>query len=201
VLLDKPLSGDLLAPIVVSFKNANGGMLNFYTGSVIIPQGQTSFTATLPYTVPNNISGVCQFVLTIDPNNSVNESNENDNIAQTAVTIFTPTPPTQGLDVKVEATGYEWMDATRVRIFYKITNVGTAPITSWKAVVGFNGQWQSNWNRSESIFPGRSTTGATVWPASTQGQLPNTWKIRVTELNALPDSNPANNEASILVTR
>jgi len=201
VLVDKPLQGDLLAPIVVSFKNANGGLLNFYTGSVIIPQGQTSFTATLPYTVPNNTSGVCQFVLTIDPNNAINESNENDNIAQTAVTVFTPTPPTQGLDVKVEATGYEWLDATRVRIFYKVTNVGTAPVTSWKAVVGFDGQWQSNWNRTESILPGRSAMGATVWPANTQGQLPNTWRIRVTELNALPDSNPSNNVGSILVTR
>jgi len=201
VLVDKPLSGDLLAPIVISFKNPNGAILNFYTGTVTIPKGQTSFTANIPYTVPNNISGVCQFVLTIDPNNAVNESNENDNIAQTAITVFTPTPPTQSLDAQAEVTGFEWLDTTRVRIRYKITNRGTAPITSWKAVVGFDGQWQSTWNRTETILPGRSTTGGTVWASNLQGTLPNTWRIRVTELNGLPDSNPANNEASILVTR
>lgn len=201
VLIDKPLNGDLLAPIVISFKNPNGALLNFYTGTVTVPKGQTSFTATIPYTVPNNISGVCQFILTLDPNNAINESNENDNIAQTAVTVFTPTPPTQNLDVQAEVTGYEWIDATRVRIRYKVTNKGTATVTSWKAVVGFDGQWNSTWNRTETILPGRSVTGGTVWPTNLQGQLPNTWRIRVTELNGLPDSNPANNEASILVTR
>ena len=201
VLVDKELPGDLLVPIVISFKNPNGGLLNFYSGTVTVPKGQTSFTATIPYTVPNNISGVCQFVLTIDPRNAINESNENDNIAQTAITVSTPTPPSQNLDVQAEVTGYEWLDANRVRVRYKVTNRGTATVTSWKAVVGFDGQWQSNWNRTETILPGRSVTGGTVWPSNLQGQLPNSWRIRVTELNGLPDSNPANNEASILVTR
>jgi len=201
VLLDKPLSGDLLAPIMVSFKNTLGVTLNFYTGSVIVPKGETSFTATLPFTVPNNISGLCQFILTIDPSNAINESNENDNIAQTAITVSSTTPPNQSLDAQAEVTGFEWLDASRVRIRYKVTNRGTATITSWKAVVGFEGQWNSNWNRAETILPGRSVTGGTVWPSNLHGQLPNSWKIRVTELNGLLDSNPANNEASIVVTR
>jgi subtilisin family serine protease len=201
VLLDKPLQGDLLAPIMVSFKNTTGAVLNFYTGNVIVPKGQTSFTATLPFTVPNNTSGVCQFILTIDPSNAINESNENDNIAQTAITVFGSTPPNQSLDAMVEVTGFEWLDASRVRVRYKVTNKGTATITSWKAAVGFDGQWKSNWNRTETILPGRSVTGGTVWPSNLHGQLPNSWRIRVTELNGLPDSNPANNEASIVVTR
>ena len=201
VMLDKALEGDLLAPIVVSFKNPSGSLLNFYTGSVTIPKGQTSFTGTLPYTVPNNVSGVCQFILTIDPNNAINESNENDNIALTSINVAMPTPPTQVLDAEAVATGFEWLDATRVRIWYKITNKGTGTITSYKGISGFDGQYQSNWTRNDRIMPGRSVSMGTVWSTSTQGQLPNTWRVRITEVNGLPDSNPANNEGSILVTR
>ena len=200
-MLDKALEGDLLAPIVVSFKNPSGSLLNFYTGSVTIPKGQTSFTGTLPYTVPNNVSGVCQFILTIDPNNAINESNENDNIALTSINVAMPTPPTQVLDAEAVATGFEWLDATRVRIWYKITNKGTGTITSYKGISGFDGQYQSNWTRNDRIMPGRSVSMGTVWSTSTQGQLPNTWRVRITEVNGLPDSNPANNEGSILVTR
>jgi hypothetical protein len=201
VMIDKPIEADLLAPVVVSFKNPSGALLNFYTGTVMVPKGQTSVTSTIPYTVPNNLSGLSQFVLTIDPSNAINESNENDNIALTAITVTTPTPPDQTLDMEVKITGYEWLDATRVRVSYRVTNKGTSVITSYKGVSGFDGQYQSNWSRPERIMPGRSVGMGTVWPTSTQGTLPNTWRVRITEVNGLPDSNPANNEASILVTR
>lgn len=201
VMIDKALEGDLLAPIVVSFKNPSGSLLNFYTGVVIVPKGQTSATGTLPYTVPNNVSGVCQFILTIDPNNAINESNENDNIALTSINVAMPTPPTQVLDAEVVTTGFEWLDATRVRIWYKITNKGTGTITSYKGVSGFDGQYQGSWTRNDRIMPGRSVSMGTVWSAQMQGQLPNTWRVRITEVNGLPDSNPANNEGSIVVTR
>jgi hypothetical protein len=200
-MLDKAIEADVIAPIVISFKNPNGAMLNFYTGNVLVPKGQTSVTATIPYTVPNSLSGLSQFILTIDPSNAINESNENDNIAVTSVNVTTPTPPDQTLDAEVVITGYEWLDATRVRVAYRITNKGTSTITSYKGRSGFDGQYQNNWSRSERIMPGRSASMATVWPASTQGTLPNTWRIRVTELNGLPDSNPSNNEASVLVVR
>ena len=201
VVLDKALESDVLVPIVISFKNPAGAMLNFYTGNVTIPQGQTSASASIPYTVPNNLSGVSQFIMTIDPSNAINESNENDNIAVTSITVTTPTPPGQSLDVEVKITGYEWLDANRVRVSYRITNTGTSVITSYKGVSGFDGQYQSNWNRPERIMPGRWVGQGTVWHTSIQGTLPNTWRVRVTELNGLPDSNPANNSASILVTR
>ena len=201
VMIDKALEGDLLAPIVVSFKNPSGSLLNFYTGVVTVPKGQTSATGTLPYTVPNNVSGVCQFILTIDPNNAINESNENDNIALTSINVAMPTPPTQVLDAEVVTTGFEWLDATRVRIWYKITNKGTGTITSYKGISGFDGQYQGSWTRNDRIMPGRSVSMGTVWSAQMQGQLPNTWRVRITEVNGLPDSNPANNEGSIVVTR
>jgi len=201
VMLDKAIQADVIAPIVVSFKNPNGAILNFYTGNVTIPSGQTVVTGTIPYTVPNNLSGLSQFILTIDPTNTVGESNENDNVAVTSVNVTTPTPPDQTLDAEVSVTGYEWLDATRVRVAYRITNKGTSVITSYKGQSGFDGQYQNKWSRSERILPGRSASMATVWPASTHGSLPNTWRIRITELNGLPDSNPANNEASVLVTR
>jgi subtilisin family serine protease len=201
VMIDKALEGDLLAPIVVSFKNPSGSLLNFYTGVVIVPKGQTSATGTLPYTAPNNVSGVCQFILTIDPSNAINESNENDNIALTSINVAMPTPPTQVLDAEVVTTGFEWLDATRVRIWYKITNKGTGTITSYKGVSGFDGQYQGSWTRNDRIMPGRSVSMGTVWSAQMQGQLPNTWRVRITEVNGLPDSNPANNEGSIVVTR
>jgi hypothetical protein len=201
VMLDKAIEADVIAPVVISFKNPNGAILNFYTGNVLVPKGQTSVTATIPYTVPNNLSGLSQFILTIDPSNAINESNENDNIAVTSVNVTTPTAPDQTLDAEVAITGYEWLDATRVRVAYRITNKGTSTITSYKGRSGFDGQHQSNWSRSERIMPGRSVSMATVWPTSIQGTLPNTWRVRVTELNGLPDSNPSNNEASILVVR
>ena len=201
VMLDKAIEADLIAPIVVSFKNPNGAVLNFYTGNVLVPKGQTSVTATIPYTVPNSLSGLSQFILTIDPTNVVGESNENDNIAVTSVNVTTPTPPDQTLDAEVMITGYEWLDATRVRVSYRITNKGTSVITSYKGVSGFDGQYQSNWSRPERIMPGRSVGMGTVWPTSTQGALPNTWRVRITEVNGLPDSNPSNNEASVLVVR
>lgn len=201
VMIDKPITADLLAPVVISFKNPAGAILNFYTGTVTVPKGQTSVTATIPYTVPNNLSGLSQFILTIDPANAINESNENDNIALTAITVTTPTPPDQTLDMEVKITGYEWLDANRVRVSYRVTNKGTSVITSYKGVSGFDGQYQSNWSRPERIMPGRSVGMGTVWPTSTQGTLPNTWRVRITEVNGLPDSNPSNNEASVLVVR
>jgi hypothetical protein len=201
IVLDKPLESDVLVPIVITFKNPTGAALNFYTGNITIAKGQTSASATIPYTVPNNLSGLSQFVLTIDPSNAINESNENDNIAVTSITVVTPTPPDQTLDAEVTISGYEWLDANRVRVSYRITNKGTSVITSYKGVSGFDGQYQSNWNRPERIMPGRSVGMGTVWPTSIQGTLPNTWRVRITELNGLPDSNPANNSASILITR
>ena len=201
IMIDKALQADVLVPIVVSFKTPTGAMLNFYTGTVTVPAGQTSTTGTIPYTVSNTFSGVAQFILTIDPNNAINESNENDNIATTSITVTTPTPPDQALDVEVKITGYEWLDANRVRVSYRITNKGTAAITSYKLVSGFDGQYQNSQTRAERIMPGRWVGAGTVWPTSIQGTLPNTWRVKVTELNGLPDSKPADNEASVLVTR
>lgn len=201
VMLDKPLPVDVLVPVVLSFKNPAGAVLNFYTGTVTITKGQTSVSATIPYTIPNNLSGLSQFVLTIDPSNAINESNENDNVAVTSITVTTPTPPNQTLDVEVSITNYEWLDANRVRIWYRVTNKGTSVITSYKGVSGFDGQYQSNWSRPERILPGRSVSMGTVWPTQIQGTLPNTWRVRITEVNGLPDSNPSNDSASILITR
>jgi hypothetical protein len=158
-------------------------------------------TGVIPYTVPNSLSGLSQFILTIDPTNAIGESNENDNVAVTSVNVTTPTPPDQTLDAEVIITGYEWLDATRVRVSYRITNKGTSIITSYKGRSGFDGQFQSNWSRSERILPGRSVSVGTVWSSSVQGTLPNTWRVRINELNGLLDSNPSNNEASVLVTR
>jgi subtilisin family serine protease len=201
VVLDKAIQADVIVPIVISFKNPTGAILNFYTGTVTVPKGQTTYTGTIPYTVPNSFSGLSQFILTIDPSNAINESNENDNIATTSITVVTPTPPDQNLDAEVTITGYEWLDASRVRVSYRITNKGTSVITSYKGVSGFEGQYQSNWSRPDRIMPGRWVGQATVWPTAIQGALPNTWKIRITELNGLLDGNPSNNEASILINR
>jgi hypothetical protein len=201
VILDKALANDLNVPIVLSFKNGSNPSLNFYTGNVTIVKGQTSVTANIPYTIPNNVSGVSQFSMTIDPSNTINETNENDNIALTSINVSLPTPPDMGLDAEVVANRYEWLDADRVRIWYTFTNKGTTPITSWKAVVGFDGKPQTNWNRTQSVLPGKSFSAGTVWPSSIFGTLPNTWRMRVTELNGLPDANPSNNETSIVVSR
>ena len=105
------------------------------------------------------------------------------------------------LAAEVVANRYEWLDADRVRIWYTFTNKGTTTITSWKAVVGFDGKTPTNWNRTQTVLPGKSFSSGSVFPSTMYGTLPNTWRMRVTELNGLPDANPSNNETSIVVSK
>jgi len=200
VILDKAIANDLNVPVVLTFKNGSTS-LNFYTGNVTILAGQTTVTANIPYTIPNNLSGVSQFVMTIDPSNTINETNEGDNVALTSINVSLPTPPDMGLDAEVVANRYEWLDADRVRIWYTFTNKGTTTITSWKAVVGFDGKTPINWNRTQTLLPGKSFSSGSVFPSTMYGTLPSTWRMRVTELNGLPDANPSNNETSIVVSK
>ena len=67
--------------------------------------------------------------------------------------------------------------------------------------MGFVGQWQNTWNRPDIIKPGRYTSGGTVWYLNQMGTLPATWKIEVTQVNGMPDINPANNVATIVVNK
>lgn len=201
VLSDKPVDKDTLVEFSLTFRMPNGMTSTFYTGSATIPAGQTSKSGVIPYTVSNLASGACTFVMTVDPNNFILESNENDNIAMTSINVIQPTPPSQALDVEVLLTGYEWLDATRVRIGYRVINRGSATITSWKASVGFVGKMPNTWNRAEVIQPGKFASGGTVWYTNMMGPLPATFRLEVTQLNGLPDGNPGNNVATIVVNK
>jgi hypothetical protein len=201
IIADKAMTAATTVPFTLSLKKSDGSSLNFYTGNITLQVGETTKTGMLPYTMPNNVSGVCQFVMAIDPNNVLQETNENDNIALTSINVTQPTPPTGSLDVEASLTRYEWLDANRVRIWYTVTNRGTTTVTSWKANVGFIGKSQLTWNRLETIQPGRSVSGGTVWTSTLYGNMPNTFKLEVTQLNGLPDTNPANNVATIYITK
>jgi hypothetical protein len=201
VILDKPLTEDKIVDVNIAFRRSDGTSLNFYTGNVTISAGQTSKSMNIPYTVPNSISGVCQFVMTVDPSNKLQENNENDNVAVTSINVTQIPTPGQTVDGEIKITGYEWLDATRVRIRYTFTNKGTATITSWKAVVGFDGNPTSTWNRTDVIAPGRSASFGSVFPSVLYGTLPNTFRIDVTQVNGAPDGNMSNNKSSILVSK
>ena len=201
IVADKAMTAVTTVPFTLSLKKADGSSLNFYTGNITLQVGESTKTGMIPYTMPNNVSGVCQFVMVIDPNNLIQETNENDNVALTSINVTQPTPPTGSLDVEATLTSYEWLDANRVRIYYKVTNKGTTTVTSWKANVGFIGKSQLTWNRLETIQPGRSVSGGTVWTSTLYGNMPNTFKLEVTQLNGLLDTNPANNVATIYITK
>lgn len=201
IIADKTMTVATVVPFTLALKKSDGSSLNFYTGNITLQVGETTKTGIIPYTMPNNVSGVCQFVMAIDPNNLLQETNETDNIALTSINVTQPTPPTSSLDVEATLTSYEWLDATRVRIYYKVTNKGTTTVTSWKANVGFIGKAPLTWNRLETILPGKSVSGGTVWTSTLYGNMPNTFKLEVTQLNGLPDSNPANNIATIYITK
>lgn len=199
IVTDKQVDKDTAIEFSLAFKGATTNV--FYNGSATILAGQSSITGVIPYTVSNTISGTCQFVLTVDPNNKMDESNETDNVALTSINVTSIVPPAGALDIEITLTRYEWLDATRCRIWYRATNKSTVDITSWKATVGFVGGQQFTWNRPDIIKPGRSTDGGTVWYLNQMGTLPATWRIEATQVNGMPDINPANNIATIVITK
>lgn len=201
IVADKPVTANTVIPVTLTFKRADNANLNFYTGTVTIPAGQTTVSATIPYTVPNTTSGVCQFILTIDPNNFVQETNENDNVAATSINVTLPPTPIEGVDLGVRINSYEFLDATRVRINYTFTNSGNVTITSLKATAGFDGKSSTTWTRTETYAPGTSRTMASVFYSTMWGTLPNTFRIKITQVNGVPDTVTANNEASVLISR
>jgi len=201
IIGDKVLTEDKAVDVKIAFKKPDGSSLNFYTGNVTIPAGQTSKSMSIPYTVPNTISGVCQFVMTVDPNNFLQETNENDNVAITSINVTQVTAPGQGVDGEIKITGYEWLDATRVRIRYSFTNKGSVNITSWKALAGFEGRPQTTWNRGDFLTPGKTLSFGSVFSSNMYGTMPNTFKIEVTQVNGAPDSNISNNVATIFVQK
>lgn len=201
VVADKVVDKDTQVEFTLSWRNADGITSTFYNGNTMIPAGQSSQSGTIPYTVSNMASGVCQFVMTIDPNNYILESNETDNTAVTSINVVQPLPPTLKLDIAVELTGYKWLDANRCSISYKATNKGSETITSWKASVGFAGRQPMTWNRADVLSPGRFTSGGTVWYVTSMGTLPNTFKLEATAVNGMPDENSANNVATILISK
>ena len=201
VTIDKAQLLDTVIPVSIAFKRADGSLMNFYSGNMTIVKGQTNVTSSIPYTVPNNISGPCQFVMTIDPANTISESNENDNVAYTSINVTSPPPPNMSIDLETKILRYEWLDANRVRITHTITNKGTATCTSRKFTMGFAGMPQSTQTRTETILPGRSATNGNVQYSSNWGTLPNTFKIEIVSVNGAPDANSANNVATILVNK
>jgi len=201
VTIDKAQLLDTVIPVSIAFKKSDGSLMNFYSGNMTIVKGQTNATSSIPYTVPNNISGPCQFVMTIDPANTINESNENDNVAYTSINITSPPPPDMSIDLETKILRYEWLDASRVRITHTTTNKGTTACTSRKFTMGFEGMPQVTQNRAETILPGRSITTGNVMYSSNWGTLPNTFKIEIVSVNGAPDANSANNIATILVNK
>jgi subtilisin family serine protease len=190
---------DIKVPVTLRFQ-ANGTLSTFYTGEVTVKAGTKITTMTTTHVLPNNISGMCMYSMSIDATNVVPESNELDNYAQTPINVVQVTPPTSIADMSVLINGFSFVDATRVRVTYTFKNVGAVTVTSLKAQVGFDGKSQTTWNRGETYLPNQERTMSSVFPSTMWGTLPNTFRIKITQVNGATDTNTANNEASILIS-
>jgi hypothetical protein len=166
---------------------------------VTILKGQLLFTGTLPYVVPNNVTGVGKFNLYIDVAGSINESNESDNMATTSINVVAPVP-VGNYDLEVTPTGYTWLAPDRVRIGSRMTNRGSATITSYKLKWEFDGR-TGFWERPVTLTTNAShSTGNVMYP-TVNTKFPATFKVSVVSVNGQPDNNPTNDVAITIVQK
>ena len=197
VQLDKASDKDITTNVALEFIRPDGMKSTFYTGDVTILKGQLSFTGSVPYVVPNNVSGVGKFNLYLDTQGAIVESNEGDNMATTAITINAPVP-VGNYDMEVVCTGYTWLDASRVRIGIRATNRGVATVTSYKLKWEFAGQ-TGTWSRTDTLATGQGrSTGNVMYPRAGT-VFPQTFKVSVVSVNEQPDNNPTNDVGSVVV--
>jgi hypothetical protein len=201
VSIDKNQLLDTVIPVSIGFKKGDGTVMNFYSGNITILKGTGKTNLTMPYTIPGDVSGPCQFVMTIDPANTINESNETDNVCYTSINVTSPPPPDMNIDLSISISRYEWLTNGSVRVWYHVTNKGTATCTSWKATTQWEGGPLMTWNRNETIRPGQTVTQGTAQSSVLWGKMPNTFKIQIVAVNGVPDANSSNNVATILVNK
>jgi len=202
VNIDKVQAADVTTLVHLSYTRPDGTKFVFYTGSVTIPKGLQVMTMSTPFSLPNNQVGNSSFTLTIDPNLNIAETNENDNSISTGCTVTSLTPPVTGTDCAIRIDRYEWLDASRVRIWYTFTNTGNVTITSTKSSYGFTNGYQGVWNRADNIGVGRSATMGSVFNITTiLTALPATFTITIVAVNGSPDAVSTNNTATIVVTK
>jgi hypothetical protein len=197
VQLDKARTVDTVTNVSLEFIRPDGAKSTFYQGSVTIPKGQVLFTSSVPYLISNNITGVGKFNLYIDSAGSIVESNEGDNMATTSITI-NAVAPVGIFDLEAQVTGYTWLDAGRVRMGIRITNRGSAAVTSYKLRWEFAGG-SGTWIRTQTLNPGQSaTTGNVMYPRAGT-VFPQTFRVSIVSVNEQPDNNPTNDIGSIVV--
>ena len=197
VQMDKIRTVDTVTDVALEFVRPDGSKSTFYTGNVTIPKGQVLFTGMLPYTVPNNVTGVGKFNLYIDVQGGNIESNESDNMAQTSITINAPIP-VGNYDLEAQVTGYTWLDASRVRMGIRVTNRGAAVVTSYKLKWEFAGS-TGTWDRVQTLgLNASASTGNVMYPRAGT-VFPQTFKLSIVSVNGQPDNNPLNDVATLVV--
>jgi Subtilase family len=197
VQLDKSRTVDTVTDVALEFVRPDGSKSTFYTGNVTIPKGQLLFTGALPYTVPNNVTGVGKFNLYIDVLGNNAESNESDNMATTSITINAPIP-VGNYDLEANVTGYTWLDAGRVRMNIRITNRGAAVVTSYKLKWEFAGR-TGTWDRVQTLGVNQSANSGNVMYPTAGTTYPQTFKLSIVSVNGQPDNNPLNDVATCVV--
>lgn len=197
VQLDKIRTVDTVTDVALEFVRPDGSKSTFYTGNVTIPKGQVLFTSSLPYTVPNNVTGVGKFNVYLDVQGGHLESNESDNMATTSITINAPIP-VGNFDLEATCTGYTWLAPDRVRMGIRITNRGASTVTSYKLKWEFAGR-SGTWDIVRTLAVGQSaSTGNVMYPPSGT-TWPQTFKLSIVSVNGQPDNNPANDIATCVV--
>jgi len=199
VQLDKVRTVDTTTNIAAEFVRPDGSKSTFYTGNVTIAKGQTTFTSSLVYNIPNNVTGVGKFNLYIDVQGDVLESNEGDNSATTAINITAPIP-VGNFDLEAICTGYTWLAPDRVRMGIRITNRGAAVVTSYKLKWEFAGR-TGTWDVVRTLNVGQTASSGNVMYPSATTTYPQTFKVSVVSVNGQPDNNPANDVATMVVNK
>lgn len=203
---------------------ANPGMIPFAYGVISLSEAGTY---SIVLTVPNNpsiITNTDYFLLTLD---LINESGQvilatssntavNDGIIieDSVATTVTNGCVTPGTDLSVQVLSYRLVTnnlGQTVRSFkVKYTNTGTVTITSFNRTYGWVGgmtatntqTYSGTTSSTTPLLPGESRTAYISFTGSTTPPgYPATYFHQINTVNGSPDSNPTNNNATIIVTQ
>ena len=198
-LCQEPAKEDITVQADLYFERPDKSLLNIHNTSLTIKAGGTQASLVHKYTLPDNVAGPAQFIVKLDPRNYLGETDEEDNTAFTGINVREKPQPALGIDMEVKITGYKWINNT-CQISFTYSNKGTATISNFQVLAGFEGQRVSTWNRTQMILPGRSTVNSVTFQNGF-GELPNKFKLQITRVNGGVDLNDANNTDEILITR
>jgi hypothetical protein len=207
-----------------SSSGVNPGMIPFANGVISLSEAGTY---SIVLTIPNNpliITNTDYFVLgvylydasgqVITATSSNTAVNDGINIEDSVVATVTNGCPTPGTDLSVQVLSYRLVTnnlGQTNRVFkIKYTNTGTVTITSFNRTYGWVGgmtatntqTYSGTTSSTTPLLSGQSRTAEISFVGSTTPPgYPATYFHQINTVNGSPDSNPTNNNATIIVTQ